>query len=113
MEVFTISEQTPLYALTVGQFKEMLWRTAAQAQPVDKGSPEVIGKKECSELTGYSLNTINKLVCEHRIPYYKSGGRVLFKRQEVLDWLLRDRRETTAEYCTRKDDELLKRGARK
>ncbi|OAV64138.1 DNA binding domain, excisionase family [Bacteroidales bacterium Barb6] len=86
-----------------------------QLQEKEIAAPPIIGKEECCKLTGYSINTINKFICERRIPAYKRGGKVLFKRQEIEDWMTSDRRETTDEYLGKKDEEFVqkRRGGRK
>lgn len=111
MEAFIITEQTPIAALTVGQFKKLFndIATAISPQPVGDDIPDIFGKDVCVKVTGYSLNSINKFVSERKIPYYKNFGKVLFRKDEIRTWLLSGRVETTAEFCDRKDEELLTR----
>lgn len=107
---FTITEQTPIAALTIGQFKELFQQMASTLMPQPKDDiPDIFGKSTCVKLTGYSLNSINRFICEKKIPYYKSFGKVFFKKVEIIDWLLCNRVETSEEFCERKDTELLKR----
>ncbi|WP_263667906.1 helix-turn-helix domain-containing protein [Bacteroides nordii] len=107
MNALMIDETTPIAALTVGQFRELFNMMATPAPIVpSEEAPEVFDKKRCSEITGYSINTINRFICERKIPYYKSYGRVFFKREEILNWMLSQRFETAAEFCYKKDNEL-------
>ena len=110
MPSFEISDSTPLAALNIGQFKELFSEFAMrvpqkQAEPL----PETIRVNECAELTGYSKNTINKMVSLKKIPYYKSGARVLFNRKEITDWLLANRVPTASEFVEEKEYQLSNR----
>lgn len=107
---FSITEQTPIAALTIGQFRELFKEIASTfpSQPKDD-IPEVFGKNICSVVTGYSINSINRFICEKKIPYYKSFGKVFFKKADIMEWLLSNRIETVNEFCDRKDEELLTR----
>lgn len=50
----------------------------------DKNLPTLIGRKECAKLLDVSLTTLDKWCAEGKIPSYKIGTRVRFKREEVL-----------------------------
>ncbi|OAV64525.1 DNA binding domain, excisionase family [Bacteroidales bacterium Barb4] len=108
-----IANLTPIAALTVGQFKELL--SVSFPHTEEPKVSEILNKKECSDLTGYSTNTINKMICERQIPHYKSRGRVLFRCNEINEWMLSNRVETTDEYLGKKDGEFVqkRRGGRK
>ena len=58
---------SPLAALTISQFKELMGEMIPP-QPIQQASnsdfPATFGKNECSQLTGYAVNTINKMICE-------------------------------------------------
>lgn len=110
MSTFEITDNTPLAALSIGQFKELIGElTMRVPQKLIDPLPETIGKDECSRLTGYSKNTINKMVCERKIPYYKSGARVLFSRGEILSWMLANRVPTAAEFVAVNEVKLSNR----
>jgi predicted DNA-binding transcriptional regulator AlpA len=106
---FQPTNETPLAALTIRQFKELLV-DMVKPQPISlseqKVFPETFGKKECSKLTGYSVNTINKKICEKKIPYYKKNARVIFKRNEIEDWLLSNRIQTVEEFIEQKENQF-------
>lgn len=102
---FNISDNTPIAALTVGQLKELIpniFNTQIQARENDS-IPEVFGKKECSELTGFSINTLNKYTSERKIPHYKCGKKVLFKKSDILSWIFSNRIQTCEEFLEEKD----------
>lgn len=85
---FTITDQTPIAALTIGQFRELFQQMASALIPQPKDDiPDVFGKEMCCKVTGYSINSINRFICEKRIPYYKNFGKVLFRKAEIMDWL--------------------------
>ncbi|MEI6751854.1 MAG: helix-turn-helix domain-containing protein [Paludibacter sp.] len=104
---FQPTNETPLAALTIGQFKELMG-TMVQPQPVIQTKQEsfsdTFGKNECSQLTGYSVNTINKMICEKAIPFYKRNAKVLFRRDEIEAWLLANRVQTVEEFIEEKEN---------
>ena len=113
---FQQTNETPLAALTIGQFKELLCLMikplpAQQflSQQRENAFPDTFGKSICSELTGYAVNTINKMICEKKIPFYKKNAKVIFKRDEIEAWLLSNRVQTTEEYIDAKESELNNR----
>lgn len=97
-----IKNETPLSFLTVGELKELIMDLIDTKISLSNstGLPEVFGKKECSELTGYSIHTINKMICDKTIPYYKPGHKVIFKRDEIMAWLLKNKIETVDEFLS-------------
>ena len=83
---FQPTNDTPLAALTIGQFKEIIGtivQPQSSPQTKQESFPDTFGKKECSQLTGYAVNTINKMICEKAIPFYKRNAKVIFKRNEI------------------------------
>lgn len=106
---FQPTNDTPLAALTIGQFKdlivEMIPPQPAQPSP-NADFPETFGKNKCSELTGYAVNTINKMICEKAIPFYKRNARVIFKKSEIEEWLLANRVQTVEEFIEEKEKAL-------
>jgi excisionase family DNA binding protein len=106
---FQPTNETPLAALTIGQFKDLIG-TMIQPQPSIQSQqeifPETFGKKECSQLTGYAVNTINKMICEKAIPFYKRNAKVLFRKEEIEAWLLANRIQTVEEFIEEKENKL-------
>jgi len=49
--------------------------------------PEFISTKEVAELLKSSEVWIKKLVNKGLIPSYKVGGKRLYDKQEILDWI--------------------------
>ena len=109
---FQPTNETPLAALSIGQFKELLRVVnpiSIQQSTNNDDFPDTFGKTICSELTGYKVNTINRMICERKIPFYKKNARVIFKREEIKEWLLSNRVQTSEEYIEQKENELYNR----
>lgn len=113
---FQPTNETPLAALTIGQFKELLGDMVKPQLAVQSNQdtfPETFGKNECSKLTGYAVNTINKMICEKAIPFYKRNAKVLFRRQEIEAWLLANRIQTVEEFIEEKENSLSNQNRRR
>lgn len=105
-------ECTPIAALSVGDFRELILSMlpAMPNEPLKKeGYPEIFGKQECSQMTGYTENTINKMVSQRRLPHYKRDGKVIFVRDEIRAWLLSKRVGTVEEFIAGKENEFINR----
>ena len=48
---------------------------------------EILNVDDLMSLTGYARQTIYGLVNEGKIPYYKMGRYLRFKRPEILKWI--------------------------
>lgn len=46
-----------------------------------------IDVKELSKIIGLGVTTINKYVMKGEIPSYKVGGRRLFDKDEIIEWM--------------------------
>lgn len=74
--------------------------------------PEVFGVKICSEMTGYAVNTIYKLTAKNEMPFFKPGNcgrKLMFRREEVLEWMTARRQETTEEFINSMGERLAAR----
>ncbi len=106
---FQPTNETPLAALTIGQFKDLLGEMVKPQLVVETKRevfPDTFGKNDCSKLTGYAVNTINKMICEKTIPFYKRNAKVLFRRDEIEAWLLANRIQTVEEFIEEKENQL-------
>ena len=113
---FQPTNETPLAALTIGQFKDLLGEMVKPqftVQTNQESFPATFGKNECSQLTGYAVNTINKMICEKAIPFYKRNAKVLFRRDEIEAWLLANRIQTVEEFIEEKENSFLNQKLRK
>ena len=55
----------------------------------------VIGVEEAALFTGFSVRGIYDMSHERRIPHYKRGGRLLFKKDELVAWMTTHKVKTT------------------
>jgi excisionase family DNA binding protein len=90
--MYTITDGTPIAALTVGQFKELFY-TPPQPQPapeVNQQTPTAERKtlysiRELAEFIGCSTPTAHKFKKSGRIPCRQIGRKVLFDTVDVLN----------------------------
>jgi hypothetical protein len=77
-----------------------------------KDYPEVFGIDVCCKITGYKKNTIYKLTAKNKIPHFRPGNdgrKLMFRREEILAWMIARRRETTEEFINSMDVRLAAR----
>ena len=65
----------------------------------DKPTDEIGGIELFCEVTGYAKRTGYKLTHFGRVPHFKRGGRLFFKRSELEQWIEAGRRPTVAEVA--------------
>lgn len=113
MNAQTLSElkDKPLFTLTVEQFLEL-----QQSVPVKENSTKadempskIIGIEEAVKLTGYKRATLYRKTSTGAIPHFKRNGKILFLREELENWLLENRKETTEEALARLDESFLQK----
>jgi excisionase family DNA binding protein len=67
--------------------------------------------EQASTFTGYSIKYLYKLVHDGTIPYYKPDntdkGKAIFCKEELTEWIFRNRRATKEEIRKRADKKLL------
>lgn len=61
------------------------------------GTKSVLTMDEAVIFTGLAKGYLYRLTSEQKIPHYKPGGRVYFKKDEVEEWLLQNRVATIDE----------------
>lgn len=78
---------TPLYK----QLGEKLYPTPKPSKAPIKKNEDMedifLSVKEVSELTNYAVPTIYDLRHKGKIPFYKNGAKLQFKKSEIIDWL--------------------------
>ncbi len=58
----------------------------------------VLNFEDLALLTGLSKGYLYKMTCTHQIPYYKPSGKLIFfDREEVEEWMKRNRQNTMLE----------------
>lgn len=70
---------------------------------------EVLNVEDVSLLTGYAAGTIYQLVHKNQIPHHKRqhGGKLMFFKAEIIEWLHLRKKETPDDFITRKETELF------
>lgn len=51
----------------------------------------LLTKQDVADDLKISVKTIDKMVCSKQIPFYKIGRLVRFQREEIKEWLLKQR----------------------
>lgn len=105
----------PIAGLSIEQAEGLLLKFFSHNCNTQQEASEIMNKDQICELTGYSMDTLNKMIQRNEIPYYKSKGRkkIFFKRSEIIDWVFSNRIETQEEYLNRKDAEFVNNRERK
>lgn len=66
--------------------------------------------EQAVQFTGYAKSYLYKLIAQGKIPSYKpeavKQGKVFFCKEEIAEWLFRNRKSTTAELHERADKQL-------
>lgn len=111
-----IKAETPLVYLNVEQFTSLLNRILSsqlQINEIDKKNiPEYYGIDTFCEITGYKKNTVYQLVRQHKVPTYRAkhgGKRILFCRDEVEQWRINRRAETSDNFIVERNQLLAQR----
>lgn len=63
----------------------------------ESSDPVWISSKQLAEYLGISTTTVNK-IRGSKVPYYKLGGRIYFKKQEIDEWIEKTRHKSGGEY---------------
>ena len=87
--MFTITDGTPIAALTVGQFKELFYTTPQTVPEVIQPTPQPERRtlhsiRELAEFIGCSTPTAHAFKKSGRIPCRQIGRKVLFDTFDVL-----------------------------
>ncbi len=48
---------------------------------------EHLDTKECGEMINRTAGSVRRLVMRNKIPYKKPGGRLMFLRSEIEEWI--------------------------
>lgn len=61
------------------------------------GGKTIMNTDEVAKYTGYVKKYIYKLTGEKKIPHYKRGGKVFFRKEEIDQWMHENRVRTDDE----------------
>lgn len=79
---------------------------ARLAEKKSVGEDMIGDLEECSGWIKRSPSTIYKMTSQRKIPHFKNGKRLLFKKSEVYAWLEKDRQHTKEEFKSDVDEKL-------
>ena len=85
------------------QMLDAMLRRMEQTPPANTSSDEVGGMPLAQEITGLSSSRIYTLVSKREMPHMKKGGKLRFKRADLLAWVesgSREKEEDTDETAT-------------
>lgn len=86
-----IDMSAPVSGLTVGELVRIIVEAAATSKPM-------LNTQEAADLTGFRERTIRDMARRRVIPFYKlENGSVRFSREELLQWMRRNRVATDYE----------------
>jgi len=71
---------------------------------------EVFGVLEVSAYLKISKTTVYKLTMDRQLPHYKSGKRLLFRKEEIDKWINKGKVKTQQEISEEADSYLSRRG---
>ena len=69
---------------------------------------EFLTINEVSILTNYAVPTIYDLKHKRKIPFYKNGGKLRFKKAEILDWMQKGKGITKDDLEAKANEYILK-----
>lgn len=72
---------------------------------------DTLNTEECAMLTGFSQQTIRTYACKRLIPHFKKGGRLVFSKRQIEDWM-QSERVNTLEDIEAKADSYMRRAGR-
>jgi excisionase family DNA binding protein len=92
----TISNDTRIIDLTVGQLENIFQKFSTQNSPQISTSVKPMTTEQLSEfLGGMPLPTIYYKVSKGVIPHIKEGGKLYFLQEQIMDWLKTNQRYST------------------
>ena len=109
-----MEENKLLIQLTVNELKTLIENTITNKldsigdNQKNESEDEIIDVTQACNLLCYSRPTIYALVEKREIPYYKIGRKILFSKNELIEWLKSGRRKTKKELQQEAEDYLIK-----
>lgn len=96
------------------EIHEELVRAEETTHQQNTSGKEILSLKEAATYIGVSYSHLYKLTSKRKIPCYCPQGKLLyFKRSELDEWLLRNRRDTQEEISQKADLYLIQSRRRK
>lgn len=83
------------------QYEAIMARLDRLEELIGRASSPVMDARECARYVGVSLGSLYRMTSERKIPHYKMGeNRLLFNREEIDRWMMRERVRTRDELRT-------------
>jgi hypothetical protein len=93
-----IEASTPIFSLTVGQFRELLRSESKRPEPPKQELPKYLNPVQLTELIPWKLTTVYQNHHNGLIPGAKKvGNRLLFDTAIILKWIEENSIQTNAE----------------
>jgi hypothetical protein len=106
----SITQDTRIIDLTVGQFLSLFPQfpnpNTGQETKKDE-TPEVMGVDLASKFLGYKPSTVYIMTSKKILPHFKSRGKLLFRKSELLDFMLSNRVKTQSEVMSEMDQRFI------
>jgi len=78
-------------------------------EPSQPEAPEFLNTDEASKFIKLAKQTLYGLVHQQKVPYYKKGKILIFKRAELIEWVEQGRNKTAVEIDAEADQFLAKK----
>ena len=96
---------------------EAILRKATQAPAnstvvLNSSLPDVLNLQQASELISLTKSAIYKKTAERTIPHFKQGKKLYFKKNELYEWLTKQKILTNDEIEKVATDYLVRKGRR-
>ena len=58
-----------------------------QDQPKPNSDSEILNADQAAEFLHLAKQTLYTMTCKRKIPFYKNGKKILFKKNELKEWM--------------------------
>jgi excisionase family DNA binding protein len=80
------------------EFAHFLLEQAEANKPDEEQVPQILTMDDAVKFTHHAKPTLYSLTSKRLIPHFKRGKRILFKRTELEEWMLSEKKQTAKEY---------------
>jgi excisionase family DNA binding protein len=92
MQRITFDQLPEMVALLLEKVQRIEKLLSGNEMPLHRIEKEMLTTDEAAEFMGVSKSTVYKMSHSHSIPLYKpTGGRVYFKKEDILSYLQQNR----------------------
>jgi excisionase family DNA binding protein len=87
MNTSTLITQGATLEQVLASFREIVRDEIASIPTVNQNEKPYLTIQEAADLTGHAKQTLYRLTSEKEIPHLKRGGKILFKRSDLIAWV--------------------------